>query len=243
MKETQTIIQTSRSNDTEIDNSDESLQQKENARLELLEVLERVRKKIARGPAPSFNEAHVVKGLEIIGDYGTVGRISLSNKLELGIGTTRTVLKHLKKEEMIGSSKYGYTLSEHGKELFDNLRSMISKGIEVPSSPLTVGPKSVAVLVRDAAHKVERGIEQRNTAIRVGASGATTLTFSRNKLTMASKRRHRMKDVSEIQHIVVSKLNLKENDVVIVGSGESRINAEIGAIMAALKLLKYENMK
>ena len=241
MRETQRSVQTRASNKIQTSNYDEFLNQRERTQSELLEVLERVGSKIARGPAPSFNEAHVVKALEIIGDYGIVGRINLSNKLELGIGTTRTILKHLKKEGLLVSSRHGFAFSESGKKLFRNLRSIISGGIEVPNSPLTVGPLVIAVLVREMAHKVGRGVEQRNTAIRAGASGATTLIFSRNKLTMASKKRHILKGVSDIQDILVSKLNPKENDVIIVGSGENRTNAEIGAIMASLKLLKSEN--
>ena len=66
--------------------------------LKLLEVIERVTRKIAPGPAPSFNEAHVVMALEIIGECGNVGRIRLSKELGLGEGATRTLLKHLKKK-------------------------------------------------------------------------------------------------------------------------------------------------
>jgi predicted transcriptional regulator len=241
MRKTQRTIHIHAHNNTQTDDYDEFLRQGERAQSELLDMLEKVASKIARGPAPSFNEAHVVKALEIIGNYGTVGRINLSNKLELGIGTTRTILKHLKKEGLIVSSRYGFVFSEQGKKLFLNLRSRISGGIEVPNSPLTVGPVGIAVLVRDMAHKVGRGIEQRNTAIRAGASGATTLIFFRNKLTMASKKKHSLKGISEMEDIIVSKLNPKENDVIIVGSGENRTNAEIGTIMASLKLLKSEN--
>lgn len=242
MKETQTSIQTRKGNDAETKGYDEGfVGQNGWATSDLLDVLERVGGKIARGPAPAFNAAHVIKALEIIGDGGSVGRISLSNRLELGIGTTRTILKHLKREELIVSSKHGFTFSEQGKKLFRGLRSIISEGVEVPNSSLSVGPVAIAVLVRDAGHKVGRGVEQRNTAIRVGASGATTLVFSRNKLIMASKGKHSLEDASGIQSILVSKLNPKENDAIIVGSGKNRINTEIGAIMAALKLLKSEN--
>jgi predicted transcriptional regulator len=207
---------------------------------EVLEVLKKVSGKIARGPAPSFNEAHVVKALEIIEGHGIVGRTSLSNELELGIGTTRTILKHLKNESLIGSSKAGFLLSEKGKKVFDEIRSRISEGVKVPDSPLMVGPVGIAVLARGMAHEVGRGVEQRNTAIRAGASGATTLVFLENSLVMASKRNHTVSGVSKIQDAIM-KLNPKENDVVIIGSGENMANAENGAIMAALKLLKHEN--
>jgi hypothetical protein len=39
----------------------------------------------------------------------------------------------------------------------------------------------------------------------------------------------------------VTKLNPDQNDVIIVGSGETREQAEMGAKMAALKLLKDNN--
>ena len=52
--------------------------------LSLLKIIDRVTRKIAPGPAPSFNEAHVVKVLELIGDYGSIGRIRLSKELGLG---------------------------------------------------------------------------------------------------------------------------------------------------------------
>ena len=230
MRDTQTLIQTSKNN--------EFSKQSDQEQIKLLEVLGRVGNKIARGPAPAFNEAHTIKTLEIIENAGILGRITMSNKLELGIGTTRTILKHLKNEQLITSSKHGFLLSEQGKRLFATLRTRISEGIEVPNCSLTVGPVVVAILVRDMAHKVGRGIEQRNTAIRAGASGATTLVYSRKKIVMPSKKNHVIKDISEIHDIVISNLHPKENDVVIFGSGENKTSAEIGAIMAAIKLLK-----
>ncbi len=211
--------------------------------MELLDVIERVASKIAPGRAPSFNEAQVVKALEIIGLYGIVGRIRLSKELELGEGTTRTLLKHLKKEGLIEGSRRGVTFSKQGNRLFSNLRSKISEGTDIPKSPITVGPFNIAVLVRDTAHRVKRGVEQRDTAIKAGAIGATTLIFSHNKLIMPSNEEEAFKDLSPIDKILASKLNPKENDVIIVGSGENKRIAEIGAKMAALKLLKSYNEK
>ena len=213
----------------------------ESSKLELVEVIERVASKIAPGRAPSFNEAQVVKALEIISAYGTLGRVRLSKELELGEGATRTLLKHLKKEGLIEGSRRGITFSEYGKKLFSNLRSKISEGIDLPNSPLTVGPFNIAVLVRNMAHGVRRGVEQRDTAIKAGALGATTLIFSRSKLLMPSSEEDVFKGISSIYDMLVSKLNPKENDVIIVGSGENKPSAEIGAKMAALELLKFES--
>ncbi len=206
--------------------------------LNSLEVIERVTRKIAPGPAPAFNEAHVVKALEIIGDYRTVGRIRLSKELGLGEGTTRTLLKHLKKEGITESSRSGISLSETGKKLFSNLRSKLSEGVEVPSSRLTIGDFNIAVLVRDSAQSVKSGMEQRDIAIKSGASGATTLIFSSNKLSMPTREEDISRSMPSLYNKLITKFKPKENDVIIVGSGENRELAEIGAKMAAIKLLK-----
>jgi predicted transcriptional regulator len=213
----------------------------EDSALRLLEVIEGVTRQTAPGPAPSFNEAHVVKALEIIGRCGAVGRIRLSKELGLGEGATRTLLKHLKGEGMTRGSRSGISFSEEGKRVFSDLRSKLSEGVEVPRSPLTVGTVNIAVLVRDSAQAVGSGMEQRDIAIKSGASGATTLVFSGNRLSMPKC----VEDVSEstplLHEELVTKLKPTQNDVIIVGSGETREQAEMGAKMAALKLLKDSN--
>ncbi len=211
--------------------------------MDLLEVIERVASKLAPGRAPSFNQAQIVKALEIIGAFGTVGRIRLSKELDLGEGATRTLLKHLKKEGLIEGSRQGIAFSEYGKKIFSSLRSKISEGVEVPNSPMTVGPFNLAVLVRNAAHRVNRGVEQRDTAIKAGALGATTMIFSRGKLVIPSGEENVFKGISSIYDILISRLSPKENDVIILGSGENKTSAEIGAKMAALELLRFESKK
>jgi len=209
--------------------------------VELLTIIGKITKKIAPGPAPSFTEAHMIKAMEIMGGQEAVGRIRLSKELRLGEGATRTLVKHLKNEGIIEVSKYGIVLSEYGKKLFSDLRSKISEGVEVPSSPLTVGPFNMAVLVKNVACAVKRGVEQRDTAIKAGALGATTLIFSHNKLTMPSMEKEDVfKGISALHDILISKLDPKENDVIIIGSGENKRLAELGAKMAALELLKFE---
>ena len=205
--------------------------------MRLLDDIERVMRRLAPGPAPSFNEAHVIKALEIIGNHGSVGRIKLSKELGLGEGTTRTLLRHLKNERIIKSSRKGISLSEEGKGLFSDLRGRISKGVEVPSSRLTVGPFNVAVLVKNSAQAVKSGMEQRDVAIKTGALGATTLVFSSNKLSMPTREDDISVSVPSLHKQLLIQFKPKENDVIIVGSGENRELAEIGAKMAAIKLL------
>ncbi len=203
--------------------------------LKILDVVEKVTRKIAPGPSPSFNEAHVVKVLELVSGNEAVGRIRLSKELNIGEGATRTLLRHLKNEGITQSSRSGITLSETGVKLFSDLQSRLSKGTEVPSSPLTVGAFNIAILVKGTAKSIRSGMEQRDIAIKNCALGATTLVFRNNKLSLPTGE----ESISNLmRNELVSKFNLEENDVIIVGSAENKETAEIGAKMAALQLLK-----
>jgi len=207
--------------------------------VEILEIVERVAGKIAPGRSPLFTEAHVLKALEEISVQKGVGRLKLSKELQLGEGAVRTLVKHLKNEGLIEVSKMGISLSECGRRVFSSLRAVVSEQVEVPSSSLTVGPLNVAVLVKGMADAVKYGLEQRDVAIMAGAKGATTLIFSKNKLIMPSAREGNVfKGNVAVCNLLLSKLNPKEGDVLIIGSADEKIRAEFGAKMAALQLLK-----
>jgi predicted transcriptional regulator len=171
-------------------------------------------------------------------DQCEIGRIALSKALGLGEGVTRTLLKHLGREGVIQVSKRGIVLSAFGKELANDLRSKISNGVEVQPSPATVARHNVAVQVTGVAQLVHKGIEQRDSAIKAGALGATTLIFSDNRLVMPTSKQDVFRDIPRVHEALLSKLNPRENDVVIIGSGETKMSAEIGAVAAAVDLLK-----
>ena len=207
-------------------------------RVEWLSVIEKIAGKIAPGRAPSFMEAHVIKALEVIGSGEAVGRIRLSKMLGLGEGEARTLVKHLRNEGLIEVSRSGIFLSEFGKEVFSDLRSQMGKEVEVPESSLTVGPFNTAIIVRNVAHMVRKGVEQRDAAIRVGASGATTLIFRNKRLIIPGVSDDILRDAPTIQDLLVSRLKPGENDVIILGSANAKQTAELGAKTAAFELLK-----
>lgn len=203
----------------------------------ILETVARVAAKIAPGRLPSFAEAHVLEALEDINGLGTVGRLTLSRDLDLGEGETRTLVKHLKNEGLIDISKSGISLSEAGKKLLSSLRTVLSEQVVVPSTPLTVGGFNVAVRVAGMKSSVKYGLEQRDAAITAGAKGATTLVFTKNGLVMPGTGEDVSKSGSDVI-AALSKLSLKEGDVVIIGSADEKTKAELGAKTAALELLK-----
>lgn len=203
-----------------------------------LDVIEKVTEKVAPGRTPSFMEAHVAMALEALSDRRAVGRNKLSQILKIGGGITRTLVRHLDKEELIEVSRSGMALSKFGKAVFSKLSSQISRGVEVPKSPITVGPVNFAVLVKNKAHAVKNGVDQRNDAVRAGALGATTLVFRHNGLVLLGVKKEIIGGDLPIYDILLAKLQPEQNDVIIIGSAFDKQAAEVGAKMAALKLLK-----
>jgi len=212
-------------------------------KLKSLGVIERAASKLAPGRAPGFIGAHIVKALRTIDAEGPVGRVNLSKTLELGEGAIRTLIKHLENEGLVETSRAGIVLTNSGKRLSSNLKSIISEAIEVPRSSLTVGPFNIAILIKDAAESVKGGVEQRDAAIMVGALGATTLIFSRRKLNMPLVDEDIFKDVPAVHEALIFKLKPQQNDVIVIGSAKDKLTAEFGAIAAALETLKTANQR
>ncbi len=206
-----------------------------------LGVIERVSGKLAPGRTPMFTEVHIIQTMETLGVGKPVGRIRLSKILGLGEGETRTLVRHLRNEDVVEVSRAGIILSEFGKEVLSDLRSSLSEGMEVPESSLTVGPCNIAVLVRDAADSVKYGLEQRDASIKAGALGATTLIFRSNRLTMPGLSEDVFRSIQSIHDMLVAKLKPEEDDVIIIGSANDKQTAEFAAKTAALKLLKARN--
>jgi hypothetical protein len=205
--------------------------------LEALKTTERVASKLAPGRLPSFAEAHVLIALEDISFQKTVGRLKLGKDLCLGEGEARTLVKHMKNEGLIQISKPGMSLSMKGTKLLSSLRTLLSKQVEVPSTSLTVGKFNVAIRVRGLRDYVKYGLEQRDAAIIAGAKGATTLIFAKSRLSMPGTG----EDVSKTNPSLLtalSSLDLKQGDVVIIGSADEKIKAELGAKTAAIELIK-----
>lgn len=186
------------------------------------------------GRVPSFVEAHAMKALELIGSGGGIGRQQLSRELNLGEGVVRTLIRRMSGRGLIDTSRSGMVLTRTGKEALSRLMELVS-ATEMPETPITVGSRNYAVLVRGAADSVMKGIEQRDAAMMAGAMGATTLVYEGGRLQMPGMEM----DVSPsvLSHLLES-LRPRGGDAIIIGSAEELLAAEIGAKSAALKLLE-----
>ena len=165
-------------------------------------------------------------------DIHELGRKQLSEKLGLGEGTTRTLIKRFIEENLIETSRRGMRLTLKGKNILSSVSQLIT-GLTFPKTSLTVADYNFAVVVKDSFHKVRYGVEQRDSAIMAGAKGASTLVMKDNVLVMPGVD----SDVDSDSLEALKPLGLENGDVVIIGSAGSLLLAEIGAYSAALELL------
>jgi len=200
-------------------------------------VLEKLVPEKMVGPSPAFTVFDVIKMLETIAESGSIGRGSLSEKLELGEGTTRTLISRLKKAQLMTSSRKGCTLTEKGTKVWSQIKTLIPIMLKIEDNELTFATFHVAMLVKNRTEKVNKGLEQRDAAVRAGASGATTLIFRDSRLILPTISDDVSKDYPKAFRQIMQLMDPKENDVVIISCGTTLKAAEYGALAASWTLL------
>jgi hypothetical protein len=177
----------------------------------------------------------VFVALQRIGNKGVTSRNALCSGLVLGEGTVKTLVKHLKMQGLIETSNRGIKMTAKGNGVYEGLLSAIPAEMSLPKCSVALSRFNYAVLVREFGFAVGLGIEQRDAAIRMGATGATTLLFKDNKFVMPASSNDSLKKEREVRRMLVEKLNPRDGDVIIIGSADSNEKtAELGAKNAAL---------
>lgn len=206
----------------------------------LLKTLHELSRQPRPGPAPVFSQVHICLALLIIGDKGPIGRIELSKRLQLGEGAIRTIIRRLTRAKLVSIVRNGCILTKHGSGLYNRLRTRLSEVAFINAKQLALDRFSATVLVKGAAGSVRRGLEQRDAAIRAGATGACTLVVKRGAYVMPMEESDEweLRSGDELVQSLEKSVHPKPRDAVMVVSAPSRRLAEQGAIAAALTLLK-----
>ncbi|HEX5519072.1 MAG TPA: DUF4443 domain-containing protein [Candidatus Nitrosocosmicus sp.] len=190
----------------------------------------------------SFELVHIFKVFQLLNKKQHISRALLCHELRLGEGSVRTLIKHLKMQELIHSTNHGTTLTEKGKAFSTGLVQLIPTEIDVPQCSIALGKFNYAVLLKQSSFAIKSGLEQRDSAIKVGALGATTLLYKDHKFimprtfsTLTTTDDLIQKEESYISELLICKLQPRDGDVVIIGSDNKEIRtAEFGAKNAAL---------
>jgi hypothetical protein len=200
-----------------------------------VKLLEKVSNQSSPTRQLSFGIGHIFIALQLAKQNGHISRDLLGSELSLGGGSIKTLIKHLKTTDMIKTSNAGTILSEKGEKIILQILSHIPKETIIPKSSITVGKFNYAVLIKNIANSIHSGIEQRDIAIKSGATGATTLIFKDGKFLVPKTNFNALAGESNMQKILMGNLQPENNDVIIIGSDNiSKQNAELAAKNAAL---------
>ena len=200
-----------------------------------IKALEKVASRYAPSRALSFDVVHVFVALQLIENGGRTSRDALCSGLALGEGTVKTLVKHMKMHGLVQTSNGGTKMTVKGKGICEGLLSAIPAEMSLPRCSVALGRFNYAVLVREFGFAVRSGIEQRDSAIKMGATGATTLLFKEDKFVMPASSQDSLKKEPKMRKMIIEKLKPDEGDVVIIGSADSNEKtAELAAKNAAL---------
>jgi len=201
--------------------------------MDLVTALDAVAEKVAPGRTPAYTSAQVLKAIELISGSG-IGRQQLAGKLGIGEGSARTIVKRLTADGLISTTRGGMALTKKGERLIEDIHDKIT-GSELKLTGVTVGSSDYAVLVRGSSRCVRNGVEQRDSALIAGAKGATTLIFEGGRFRMPGVE---VAPESGLSRQLTATFRPEDGDVVIIGTADESIAAEIGAKSSALELLR-----
>ena len=198
-------------------------------------TLQKVASRIAPSRILSFEMVHVLKTLQLIQEKGHVSRHTLCKKLDLGEGTVKTLVKHLKIYDLVVTDKSGTRISTKGTKLLSELVLSMPAEMSISTCSVALGKFNYGILLRQMSYVIKTGIEQRDSAIKMNALGATTLVYKDKRFIIPNTNFDALRKEQNLHTLLVQGLNPEEDDVLIIGSdNKSERIAEFAAKSAAL---------
>lgn len=180
----------------------------------------------------TFDVEHIFKTLQLLNAEKYVSRATLCKELDLGEGSVKTIILHMKKSGYVDSIKAGTFLLERGQKLIQRISQYLPAEIQFDETKY-LQSFNHAILLKNTAQHIVDGMRQRDFAIKKGAKSALTLICKESQFLLAIKERpYLINDEKLVQDL--TKLNPGDGDVIIVVSADSAISAEMAAKFSAL---------
>jgi predicted transcriptional regulator len=190
----------------------------------------------APGPSTTFCVFHIFNALELMSEK-PIGRNKLAEKMGVGEGAIRTIIKRLKDAGLIVASKTGCSLTPKGLSLWKEFEEIFPKRVEIEKNELTSSEYNYAFLIKNSGQKVKSGIEQRDAAIVAGARNVIAIVDKRGNLAIDAVSVNIEKNFPNVTNQIFKKIKPKDNDVIIIAGADSPLKAKHGAFHASWTLL------
>jgi predicted transcriptional regulator len=185
---------------------------------------------------PSFKMPHLLYALYLIGGAPDgVGRYRIKKEIQLGEGSARTLLGHLKDAGMIDineKNQKGHILTAKGQQIYLELLDRISYPQEITNTgnKFVVGNAATYVLLKHKHLKPNLilDIRPRDEAIKIGGTGATVVRYTGTEFQFAD---------STPLPFPIPLDNLLKGDLLVLGGGTHKNQAILATLAAALLLV------
>ena len=188
------------------------------------------------GPSTTFSMFHIFYALELLAEK-PIGRNKLAEKLNVGEGAIRTIISRLKEAGLIVTSKEGCTLTDKGLSVWKSFVDVYPRRVEIGKTALTTSKYNYAFLVKNKAHKIKSGIDQRDAAIMGGAKRALVIVSKNGSLKIESVSNSIEDEFPEAASEILDKLTPEDNDVIIIAGADDPLKAKRGAFAASWVLI------
>jgi uncharacterized protein DUF4443/transcription factor-like protein len=175
----------------------------------------------------TFGAPHVLKAMQLLHKESYVSRRSFCKALHLGEGAVKTLILHLKEEDLVDTVRSGTFLTKKGQKFTNEFFKMMPAECLVPKSNITGGKNNYAILLRNFANEIKSGIEQRDAAVLYGATGAITILFRKNKFIFPGEEVDCLGSDKKTKQILLEDLQPRDGDVIIIGTSSDPFISEI----------------
>jgi len=159
-----------------------------------------------------------------------VSRAELSHRLELGEGTTRTILDILKNKKLIKSNRQGHTFTGKGTNVLKKIKKNLEGPKRIKYGSLHPKLKKSAVLVKNCNRKIT--FKERDIAIKNRAEAAVLFRFDKNLFLPQAEQD--IIDTKQLNYL----FDYKKNDILIITFADSYRVAENSCLSVASDILK-----
>lgn len=163
-----------------------------------------------------------------------IGRGDIAAVTGIREGAVRAILQRLEHMGFVRMSNMGLVLLPTGS---DFLKAMGITLMDLERTNSAIGAYQVALLVRGMADRIDSGIEQRDSGLKSGGDGCTTIVCRNGRLILPPEW-----DVDANTPEMASKIRsygISDGDIVLIGgSNTNRTMAAAAANSAALELLE-----
>lgn len=157
-------------------------------------------------------------------------------------GTVKSIIGRLKGHGYITVDKTGVRVTLEGSlEFHRRLKEMGIESIrDLPHEELSIGPSSVAILIRGMLRRETLGLEERDQAVRAGALGAVTIVYGNGVYTMPGVYGNLEIEAPKWYKAISNIFKPEGESCIVVVFGENRWIAAEAALSVALKLKRRE---